>query len=312
VRIALLGLGLIGGSVARAVRGPGWQVVAWSPAGTGPARALAQGAIDEAAPSMGEAVRGADLVLLAAPPHACLGLLEALASEVGRDLGSDTVISDVASTKVALLTRAAGLGLRFVGGHPMAGRESSGFDAADADLFRGRPWVVVPGAARATVGEGIAPATHATPAAGAPDEAAVARVEALARACGAIPVRMSATEHDDAVAAISHAPLVLAAALVEAMAGGPGEAEPPGWPAARALAAGGWASATRLARGDPTMGAGIARTNAQPLAAHLADVRDRLDEWIGLLEASGADGMPDGAALQVRFTAARERLEGDA
>jgi prephenate dehydrogenase len=120
---------------------------------------------------------------------------------------------------------------------------------------------------------------------------------------------MAALEHDAAVAAISHAPLVVAAALVEAMAGGPGEATTPGWAAAAALGSSGWAGATRLARGDPAMGAGIAATNAAPLAARLRDVRDRLDEWLALLEAPAPGGLPDEAALHARFAAARARLE---
>ena len=94
----------------------------------------------------------------------------------------------------------------------------------------------------------------------------------LAAACGARPVRLGAAEHDAAVAAISHVPLVLAVALVEAMAGGPGEPEADGWPAAASLAAGGWASATRLALGDPAMGAAIARPRTRvALAARLRE-----------------------------------------
>jgi prephenate dehydrogenase len=300
VRLALLGLGLIGGSVARATHTAGWHVAAWTPSGAGPRTALARGAIDVAAATLREAVHDADLVVLAAPPAACLELLAALAAD-GIALPGDAVISDVASTKVLLGERAAALGLRYVGGHPMAGRETSGFDAGSADLFRDRPWVVVPSAA--------------------PDGAAVARVEELARACGARPVRMTAAEHDAAVAAISHLPFVVAAALVEAVAGRPGEPVPASWPVAAALAASGWAGATRLARGDPAMGAGIAATNAGPLAAAVRAVRDRLAEWLLLLEAGqdevGTDeggpgeGGPDEAALRERFAAARDRLEGN-
>lgn len=290
MHLTFVGLGLIGGSVARAVRAAGgWTAAAWSPSGSGPACALDAGLIDAAPATLSGALVDADLVVLAAPPGACLDLMERLAGSERAALADHAVVTDVASTKSVLVARAADLGLRFVGGHPMAGRESSGFAAADADLFRDRPWVVVP------------PATA--------DEEAVARVEALARACGARPVRMSAAEHDQAVAAVSHAPLLVAAALVEAMAGGPGGPAAPGWPAAAALAAGGWASATRLARGDATMGAGIARTNAGPLAARLRDVRDRLDEWLALLEKPAADGLPDEAALRERLVAARDRLE---
>lgn len=287
MRIALLGLGLIGGSIARAVRSYGWPVAAWTPTGDGPRLALAAGVIDEAAPTVAAAVAGADLVVLAAPASSCLALLEELAGPARPSLGPDAVVTDVASTKALLVERAGALGLRFVGGHPMAGRESSGFAAADPTLFHGCAWVVVapPG-----------------------DERAAGRVEMLAAACGARPVRLAAAEHDAAVAAISHAPLVLAAALVEAMAGGPGEPEAAGWPAAASLASTGWASATRLALGDPAMGAAIARTNAGALAARLRDVRDRLDAWIALLETAGPGGPPNEDALRERLASARARL----
>jgi prephenate dehydrogenase len=164
----------------------------------------------------------------------------------------------------------------------MAGRETTGFGAADATLFRDRPWVVVPGRA---------------------DADAVARVEALAAACGAKAFTLDARAHDSYVAAISHMPLVVSVALVEAVAGrGP---EPrPDWAWAEALGAGGWASMTRLARGDATMGAGIAATNAGQMAARLRDVRVALDEWIALLEAAD----PDEPELHARFAAARARL----
>ncbi len=288
MRIALLGLGLIGGSVARATHAAGWHVSAWTPSGAGPRIAHAQGAIDVAAGTLREAVGDADLVVLAAPPVACLELLADLAGAEHDALGGDVVITDVASTKALLVERAAALGLRYVGGHPMAGRETSGFEAGSDDLLRDRPWVVVP------------PATA--------DEAAVARVEELARACGGRPLRMTAVDHDAAVAAISHLPLVVAAALVEAVAGRPGDPVPAGWPAAARLAASGWSGATRLARGDPAMGAGIAATNAGPLAAAVRTVRDRLGDWLLLLETDAGEGTPDEEALRARFAAARDRL----
>ena len=143
MRIALLGLGLIGGSIALALRRAGAEasIAAWTPSGRGPREAMAAGAIDEAATSIAAAVEGADLIVLAAPPLECVGLLDALPR-------TDATITDVASTKLAMGERAdaIGPGLHFVGGHPMAGREITGFEAATADLFDGRPWVVVPGA----------------------------------------------------------------------------------------------------------------------------------------------------------------------
>ena len=291
VHVTFLGLGLIGGSVALALReAGGWTAAAWSPSGAGPARALESGVVDAAPATLDGALADADLVVLAAPPTACLALLDRLAGESRAALPGSAVVTDVASTKALLVARASANRLRFVGGHPMAGRETSGFGAATADLFVARPWVVVPG----------------DPA----DTPAIERVEALARATGAHPVRMDAATHDAAVAMISHLPIVAAAALVEAAAGAAGELSPTDWPAAAALAASGWRDATRLARGDARMGAGIAATNAVALAARLRAYRDRLDAWLALLEATGSDGLPDEAAIRARLDAARNRLGG--
>jgi prephenate dehydrogenase len=171
----------------------------------------------------------------------------------------------------------------------MAGREASGFDAADVALFRGRPWLIVePGRAG--------------------DAAARDRVEALAIACGARVVRMAADEHDRLVAAISHLPLVLSAALVEAVAGPIGDPRPD-WPAAEALAAGGWASMTRLARGDVEMGTGIAATNAAEIAARLRDVRAVIDGW---LEDLDGEGGADTDEIRERLASARGMVADEA
>lgn len=228
-----------------------------------------------AAPTIGAAIRGADLVVLAAPPLACLELVDALGHDLAADLDADAVVTDVVSTKAAIVARARATGLRFVGGHPMAGREIGGYEASDPELFRGRPWVIVP----------------PEPA----DAAAEDRVAGLAAACGARPIRMGAAEHDAAVAAISHLPLVVSAALVEAMANSPD------WPAAAGLAAGGWASMSRLAHGDVEMGAGMLATNAAPVAERLRALRAVLDAWLAALEADPP--APD--ELRGRLAAAR-------
>src|SRR5204863_8972087 len=112
-------------------------------------------------------------------------------------------------------------------------------------------------------------------------------------------VRMAAAAHVQAVAAISHAPLVVAAALVEATTAADD------WPSARGLVAGGWASMTRLAAGDPTMGAGILATNGPATAGRLRAIRDELDAWIALLDGASA---PDDDVLRARLTAAREQI----
>src|SRR6266404_4589888 len=149
-RIAFLGFGLIGGSIAKALRagstadGRALQLVAWTPEGTGPRAGLAAGILDVAAPDGATALEGAGLVVLAAPPLGVLDLLDDLAGPLRESIAVGTTITDVASTKAAISARAASLGLPFVGGHPMAGRDESGVSASSADLFRDRPWVVVP------------------------------------------------------------------------------------------------------------------------------------------------------------------------
>ena len=148
MRVALLGLGLIGGSIARALAadresGATHRVTAWTPSGEGPRRALAAGVIDSRADDPAAAIAGADLVVLACPPLACVDLLRRLGSDLRASLEPGATVTDVASTKGVLAATARAAGVPYVGGHPMAGRETSGFEAADAGLFRDRPWVIV-------------------------------------------------------------------------------------------------------------------------------------------------------------------------
>ena len=284
-RIAFIGFGLIGGSIARALRAAEYRgtIAAWSPAGSGPAAGRSAGIVDETPADAVGALSGAGLVVLAGPPLAVLEALDGVAeARRGGALAEDATVTDVASTKARITARAAELELPFVGGHPMAGRELAGFGAADPDLFVDRPWVIVP----------TGSATHRQ----------VVHTTALAWATGARPIELTAEAHDRAVAAISHLPLVVAAALVEAVTAG-GD-----WPVVRTLAASGWAGATRLAGGEPEMGAGILATNAPAVLARLRDVRAVLDRWIEDLE---ADGGPDPGALRARLEAARAAASVD-
>lgn len=263
------------------------RLVAWTPEGRGPAAGRARGIVDQAATSAVAALEGADVVVLAGPPLATLEHLGLLSGPWRGALGRDAIVTDVASTKAAIVARADELGLRFVGGHPMAGREVNGVEAASAALFAGRPWVVVPG--------------HAASAA---DTTAIER---LAIRTGGRPVRMTAEAHDAAVAGISHLPLVVAAAIAEAVAGGDD------WPAARILAATGWRDTTRVARGDPAMGAGILATNSAAVAERLVALRAAIDSWLALLQPAGAGRHvgpgPDVEALRDRLATARAALE---
>jgi prephenate dehydrogenase len=189
--VAVVGLGLVGGSIARGLTRAGWRVLGVDRAGplkaARAARAIARGFT-----ALSDAARAADVVVLAAPPQANRRILRALAVLDPRP----AVVTDVGSVKAPICREARRLGLGgFVGGHPMAGRERSGFAASSPDLFRGRTWVLV----------------HA------PEAAPQARVVArMARALGARVRRLSAEEHDRAVAFVSHLPQLVAWALLDA------------------------------------------------------------------------------------------------
>jgi len=284
MHLVFLGFGLIAGSIAQAIRAnpmtAGWTMAGWSPSGDGPAQARDEGILDLAAASPETALAGADMIVLAAPASQCLDLIDRLAGPWRTAWPATATVTDVASTKVAIVARADAAGLRFVGGHPMAGSDTAGFAASEPDLFAGRAWVLVPGA-------------HAEP----PD---VEQVAMLVDACRGVVVRLDAIDHDRAVAGISHLPLVVAAALAEAVGGRSAD-----WPTAASLAAGGWRDTTRVARGDPSMGAAILATNAPEVAARLHDLRAVIDAWLAELER--ADG-PDETVLRDRLATARALL----
>lgn len=267
-RLAILGFGLVGGSIAKALaaRRPGaWTVTAWSRGSEGPDAALEAGLIDSVAADPLVAATEADLILLAASPRANVALVGRVGPTVAAAGG---VLTDVTSVQSPMAVAAASVaGLRMVGGHPMGGREQAGYGASDADLFLDRPWVILPG-------------SLATP-----DD--VDLVERLADDCGARPIRLEPAAHDAAVALISHLPLVVASALVEAVS------EAPGWPLARTLAAQGWRDTTRVARGDPALGAGMLALNAANVAEALRQQRAVLDAWqvrLDALAAANSDG----------------------
>ncbi|HXR27702.1 MAG TPA: prephenate dehydrogenase/arogenate dehydrogenase family protein, partial [Candidatus Baltobacteraceae bacterium] len=175
--VAILGLGLIGGSVARALgRAGGWRVIAWSRSREALDRAVVDGVVDEVAADPLAAAAAAPLVVLATPVPVILATISTLGPGLA---AAGSLVTDVGSSKSLVMAAAARVpGLRFVGGHPMSGAGSAGYGASRASLFDERPWVVVPG-----------------PTSGPADLAAV---HDLARACGARPVQMDAASHDRA------------------------------------------------------------------------------------------------------------------
>ena len=300
VRIALLGLGLIGGSIAKALRedpagvGPfdptGVEIAAWTPSSAGPRAALEAGAVDHVARTIAEAVDGAALIVICAPPIAATSILDELVicRRSGR-LAEGAVVTDVLSTKRWIMAEAAKRTLRFCGGHPMAGKHEAGFGAAEASLFVGRPWVVVPDHHGAS--------------------SAAALVERLASSCGAKPIMMDADLHDAATAAVSHLPLLLSAALVSAVSQGEQGSAVDGWRVSHLLASSGWNSATRLARGSDEMGADILATNAREVRRRLRALRDELERWDARLAAAENDPVVGRTDIRARLAEARETLE---
>ncbi|MFI5267621.1 MAG: prephenate dehydrogenase [Chloroflexota bacterium] len=249
---AILGVGLIGGSIGLRLREQGWRVTGWSPREQTLQLAVRRGAIDLAAATPEEAVEGAELIVVASTIRAIPSMFRAVAS--GAKNGA--VVTDVASVKTQVLRWAAELlprHVRFVGGHPMAGKELQGVAAADAKLFDGCTYCLVP-----------APGSRE----------ALPRLEELVEAVGARSLVIAAEDHDRAVAAASHLPFVAATALVRAVAADLEDL-------AGAVASSGFRDTTRVAMASPTMHADICNFNAEALGGMI----DRLQAELARLKA---------------------------
>lgn len=256
-RVAILGTGLIGGSIGLGLRAanPGADVVGFDPDPATAEAAVGAGAISRAASDPAEAADGAAVVFLAGPVDATEGLVAALE---GR-LADGAVVTDVGSAKAGVV--AAGekaFGPSFVGGHPMAGSERHGVDAATADLFRDAWWILTP--TRRTSPE------------------AYARVAKLVGKLGAKPVAVSPSRHDSLVARLSHIPQLTASALVD-LAAGAGDRE-----ALLGLAAGGFRDVTRIAASNPDLWVTILRSNKTSILDALGTLNRKLTSVAGSIE----------------------------
>ncbi|MFN3596496.1 MAG: prephenate dehydrogenase/arogenate dehydrogenase family protein [Rubricoccaceae bacterium] len=279
--LAILGTGLIGGSLALALRArrAAWHLVGYDRTDVA-AEALARGAVHAVAASPAEAVAGADVVVLATPPAAALRLL----SEIAPHLGPGTLVTDVGSVKRPVMAHARAVlpaGVRFVGGHPMAGRAQGGIAHANPLLFENAVWVLCPETA------------PDAPEAGAP--ALPPLLLALVEAVGARAVVLDAARHDRIAAAVSHLPQLLAVVL----AGLAGDADPQ----ARTLAAGGFRDMTRIASSPFGLWREIMAANHGPLLDALAAFARRFER---LRHAIAAE---DWAAAEAAFDAARALRE---
>jgi prephenate dehydrogenase len=284
-RVAIIGIGLIGGSVAAALKriedGP-W-VFGIDTVTETIDYAVEHGLLDDGALAGSEQANawlgpdGADIVVIATPARFATEWFLRLG-----ELGYTGVVTDVASTKSGVLGAAMGAmsdPSRFVGGHPMAGSERSGVRAARAELFDGAHWLLTP--------------THDS------DPAVFTAVHALITALGARVISVDADSHDEVVAIVSHVPHVVAAALVDLAAAHSGERGD-----LMRLAAGGFKDTTRIAAGSADLWTGICLDNAEALSEGLGELVQRLGGFEELLRARDATAIRAwlGSAAEVRRT----------
>ena len=238
-RVTIVGLGLIGTSLGLALKQTKAlraEIVGHDAEPGHSARAQRRGAVDKTTYNLLDAVDGARLVILAVPVMAIRETLELIAPH----LTPGCVVTDTGSTKGEVLNWAESIlgdrDVSFVGGHPMAGKEESGPDAGDGELFKGAAYAICP-----------APSAS---------EEATRAIVTMVEAVGAVPYFVDATEHDSYVAAVSHLPFLLSTALVASTT------KSPAWREMSRLAATGYRDISRLAAGDPIMHRDICVTNS--------------------------------------------------
>ncbi len=251
-RVAIIGLGLIGGSIglalhqAKAAR----EIVGYDMGKESSQRAYGVGAIDQPCDSLTEAVQGAELVVLATP----VGAMQRLLKDIGLCVLPGTVVTDVASTKAQVVAWAEKFlpsSVPFIGGHPMAGKEVSGVEEADAQLFQNCIYCLTP--------------TQST------QSAALHKVATFVEMLNARVHYLRPEEHDEQVAGVSHLPFIASVALMNTVA------QEATWSDAALLAAGGFRDMSRLASGSPEMYRDICMTNDKAIVS-------QLDRYIDVLQ----------------------------
>lgn len=277
--LCIVGLGLIGGSVARAAREAGFadRLIGLDPDADQIQAGLQLGVIDAGGTEADGQIQAADLIVIAVPVAQTRTALQSIAPY----LRQNAVITDVGSTKQSALAAASVLGEmqnRFVAGHPIAGTERSGVAAADARLFQQRRVILTPTADL--------------------QEDALELVRALWDACGAEVCEMPAAHHDEVLAATSHLPHVLAYALVDCLATMEDRRE------IFAYAAGGFRDFTRIASSSPRMWHDIVRANR----GAVLEAMDQFSVHLNQLRTAVADD--DSAAIFNCFERARLAREG--
>jgi len=264
-RVAILGPGLIGGSIALALRAksPDTKISIWGRRPEQLQEILKRGLADSVETDPAAAVREASLVVLCTP----VSTMRDLAQAILPGLSPTTVITDAGSVKATVVDQLETiLGGRFLGAHPMAGSERSGLGAAQAHLFEGAPCLITP--------------------TGKSDPAALARVSEFWKGVGCSVTTMNAAEHDRLVARISHLPHALAFALVNLIVDTLS-------PEAQQLAGGSFRDATRVAASDPSLWTGILTENRTEVAAALREMSKLLKSMATALGDENPDSILD-------------------
>lgn len=256
MRIGIVGLGLIGGSLGLDLGALGHHVVGVSQRLTTCEQAIARGAVAQASPDP-QLLANVDVVFLCTP----LGVMEAVAQQLCPYLRPQTILTDVGSVKAPIVATLSRLWPNFVGGHPMSGTADQGIGAALSGLFRGNAYVLTP--------------TPLTPV------AAVDQVAELARALGSRVYHCTPEVHDRAVAWISHLPVMVSSSLIAACAQ---ESDSDVLAMAQKLASSGFRDTSRVGGGNPELGLMMAKYNRDALLSALTQYRDRLDRVIATLE----------------------------
>ena len=276
--IAIVGTGLIGTSLALAIKSSNLQVEIVGTDYDSTARSGAQksGAFKKVEARLSSAIRGADVVVFATPIMAMREMMESAA----HDFQEGCVVTDVGSSKKAVMQWAEEVlpkHVSFVGGHPMAGKELSGPQHADGDMFRGKAYCIVPSLTA--------------------EKAAVSSVTTMAEAIGAKPFFIGVDEHDSFVAAASHLPFMMSIALMGTAS------KSANWDDIAQLASSGFGELSRLASGDPVMHRDICLTNPEPIVAWMDSYIRELYDLRNLL---AKEGGPDPEAVEKVFTEAME------
>lgn len=263
-KVAILGPGLIGGSIALALRDREQACLLWGRNPDRVAEAIEAGL--SATSDLAEAVRDADLIILAVP----VGVMDGLGEQLRDLVGKDALVTDVGSVKALPHEIAARHGLRFIGSHPMAGSEQTGLGAARGDLFEGAACVLTDEDQNTSED--------------------VARLGEFWESVGCRIYELSVADHDRAVARISHLPHAMAVLTASAGLKFPDDVK---------LAAGGFRDTTRVASGDPKMWAEIMTENRVALIEALSDAQKELGEMLEQLSNSDQKSLED-SLLEVK------------